>query len=335
MTTRCMARRAAAVACIVVATLARVSADAPTVLEIVQKVSQTSFTSYLDNSLYTHTGDDRGYGAQHDLARTSIYNSFLSFGLETSLSPFTYNSSTYSNVVGILRGTTLPNEYIVVGAHYDSVNNPGADDNASGCAGVLEAARAMSQYTFDRSIVFMGFDREEQGLVGSSAWASAHASWDIRGMVSLDMIAYNPSGGTHDTALIYGRAGSNPLKGALSSAVQTYGGINCTMLGQLDASDHAPFEWNGFQAALLIEGAVWSNPNYHKLSDTVDTPGYIDYDYGTRMTQGTVGWLASSATPVGRRGPDPVPECGTLVGLLLGSGWMGFVVVMRVVAGKQ
>lgn len=310
------------------------SADAPSVLDIVQGISQTSYTNYLQNDLYTRTGDNRGFGAEHDLARTSIYNSFASFGLQTTLHAFTYSSSTYYNVIGVLPGTTKPNEYLVLGAHYDSVNNPGADDNGSGTAGVLEAARALSGYTFEKTIIFAAFDREEQGLKGSTAWANEHAGWDIRGMVSIDMIAYNPSGASYDTALIYGRATSDPLKNALSSAVSTYGGINCSLLGQLDASDHAPFEWNGFQAALLIEGAVWTNPYYHQANDSVDTLNYIDYDYATRMTKGSAGWLASSAGPVGRRGPDPVPEFGTIFGLFGGSGSLLIMVIRRIRSDK-
>jgi Zn-dependent M28 family amino/carboxypeptidase len=302
-----VSRRWAIAAVVAVMAVCRAAADAPTVLDVVNQVAQSSYTSYLNNSLYTHTGDDRGYGTQHDLARTSIYNSFVSLGLETSLSPFTYSSSTYYNVAGILRGTTLPNEYIIVGAHYDSVGSPGADDNASGCAGVLEAARAMSQYTFQRSIVFMGFDREEQGLIGSSAWASAHAGWDIKGMVSLDMIAYNPAGPTHDTALMYGRTAA--IQNALAAALRDYSGITAAGAGPYDASDHAPFEWNGKPATLLIEGAVWSNPYYHQPSDSVDTLGYIEYDYATRMTRGTVAYLAAEAYYS--------PEPSTLVLLIL------------------
>lgn len=295
-------------------------AQAPTVGEIVASISQSSYTSYLQDYLYAHHGDNRGTGPQHDLARNNIQSFFQSFGLQTTLHPFIYNGTTYYNVIGVLQGTTRPNEYLVLGAHFDSANNPGADDNGSGTAGVLETARVLSQYTFERTIIFAAFDREEQGLKGSTAWVHDHSTWDIRGMVSLDMIAYNPTGATHDTALIYGRNSSNPLKAALSNAVSTYGAINCTILGQLDASDHAPFEWNGYQAALLIEGAVWSNPHYHRPTDSVDTLNYLDYDYATRMTKGSAGWLAASAVPVGRRDSQPVPEYGTWVGLAAGSG---------------
>ena len=164
------------------------------VLDIVNEVSVQSYTDFMQNSLYTHTGDDRGFGAEHDLARTNIVDAFTSYGLSTSLEGFAYSSQTYYNVVGVLPGTTRPNDIYIIGAHFDSVSNPGADDNASGTAGVLEAARVLTQYNFEATLVFIAFDREEQGLVGSNAYATSHSGDNILGMISLDMIAYNLNG---------------------------------------------------------------------------------------------------------------------------------------------
>jgi Zn-dependent M28 family amino/carboxypeptidase len=269
---------------------------AASVWDIVNSVSQTQYTSYLDNSLYTHTGDNRGLtGAQHDLAQTNIYNAFQEFGLLTTLDPFTYSGSTYNNVVGLKPGTVNPTSYYIVGAHYDSVNNPGADDNASGVAGVMEAARVLSQYQFANSLLFIAFDREEQGMKGSWAYANAHASDTILGMVSLDMISYNPAGVSHDQAWLYGTSTPNSVMTGLDEALLTYGGITGSFGGVSNNSDHAPFIAKGKSAALLIEYNVGSNPNYHKLTDSVDTANYIDYLYATNMTKGTVGWLGESA----------------------------------------
>jgi hypothetical protein len=82
--------------------------------------------------------------------------------------------------------------------------------------------------------------------------------------------------------------------------------------GDVPGSDHAPFEANGFQACLLIEGNIYNNGNYHQPSDTVDTAGYIDYAYATEMTRSTVGFLATEA------GLLSVPDSGGTL-LLLGS----------------
>jgi len=304
-------------------TCAVVETRAGFVSNIVNQVSQSTYRSYLDNLLYAHSGDNRGIGgAQHDLARTNIVSQFVSFGLQTSLDPFPYGGNTYYNVVGVLPGTSRASQYYIVGAHYDSVNNPGADDNASGVAGVLEAARVLSQYDFEASLVFIAFDREEQGLIGSQDYASEHWSDDIRGMISLDMIAYNHLAG--NTASIYGRAASLALKQALADAMATYGdGLTATIYGQLDASDHAPFEWQGFHAALLIEGGAWSNPYYHQPTDSVDTPGFIDYLFATRMTRSTVGYLATVAVLV----PEPATAA------LLGGGLVWLIVLRRTRCG--
>jgi autotransporter-associated beta strand protein len=272
------------------------AATGASIQDVVGLVSQSAYTDVLVNSLYTHAGNNRGYGAQHDLARTNIYNAFGGFGLNPVLSPFTYNSTTYYNVVATLPGTVNPSQVYIVGAHFDSVNNPGADDNGSGTAAVMELARILSRRRFDATIVFIGFDREEQGLKGSGAYAAAHASDDIRGMVSMDMIAYNPAGSHHDKAYIYGRTASNPIKNDLATAFAAYGnGISCEIGGDVPQSDHAPFEARGKQACLLIEHAVWDNPYYHQAADNIDTPNYIDYDYATKMTRGVAGWVATEA----------------------------------------
>lgn len=259
---------------------------------VVNSVSQTSYSGYLNSSLYTTTGSNRGYGAQHDLARTAIYNAFDSIGLETTLSPFIFNSATYNNVVGVWEGTTRPDDYYVVGAHYDSVNNPGADDNASGVAGVIEAARVLSHYRFEASLVFIAFDREEQGLLGSAAWAQQHAADNILGMISLDMIAYDPLDAGQ--ARIYSRSGAtNTVTVGLTNALNSYTNLTPVFSGAIWGSDHSSFAAQGFPAALLIEAS--SNPNYHTQLDSTSTAGYINYGYATNMTRGAVGYLATAA----------------------------------------
>jgi Zn-dependent M28 family amino/carboxypeptidase len=264
------------------------------VADIVNQVSLTTYRHFLDDDLYAHTGDDRGFGPQHDLARDNIYARFQSFGLVTALDPFSYNSSTYYNVIAMSLGTVRPNDIYVIGAHYDSVDNPGADDNASGVAGVLEAARVLSQYKFEATLVFAAFDREEEGLLGSSAYVQEHTGDNILGMVAMDMIACDTD--NVNTGLIFGHSSSDPLKSALGKALADYGGLTYTVLGPWDVSDHAPFEEAGFPAAFLIEGS--DNPYYHTDLDSVDMPNYIDYEFATQMTRGVVGWVSENAAAV-------------------------------------
>ncbi len=281
---------------------------------IASLVSETSYTSY-HGSLFTDNGSNRGLsGADHDPARDFIYNTFTSFGLNPCLDGFSYGGKTYYNVVGVLPCTTEADEVYVVGAHYDSANNPGADDDASGVAGVLETARVLSQFRFASTIVFAAFDREEQGLYGSWAYANAHSHDNIQGMISLDMIAWQ-SAAHPNTAFIYGGTApaSTDFDIALQIAFQTYGGgITATRMGANSNSDNYPFEKNGKAGALLIEGYPSSNPCYHKGCDSTDTGDYIDYDYATSMTRVTVGFLSDSATAV----PEPATAVLAGVGLL-------------------
>jgi VCBS repeat-containing protein len=267
---------------------------------LLDQISEASYTDIHQDLLYTHSGDNRGLnGPQHDLARNNIFNYFENLGLDTSLDPFTYNGGTYYNVVGVQPGTTRPDDIYILGAHYDSVNNPGADDNASGVAAVMEAARVLSAYEFDATLTFIAFDREEQGLKGSTAYANAHAADHILGMISFDMIAYNPAGANHDMLRIYdGDGADDPIMQEMLDAFNVLGygrGITAVDSGSISASDHAPFDQKGFEAVLLIEYGVWSNPYYHKTTDAVETPGYIDYTFATSVTAGGVGYIVSQS----------------------------------------
>ena len=103
------------------------------------------------------------------------------------------------NVVAIQRGTKYPNRYIIMSGDIDSrvsdpnnftSDSPGANDNASGMAGTLEAARVLSKYTFENSIVYLGLSGEEQGLYGGKGFAqfALEQNWDIIGVLNNDMI---------------------------------------------------------------------------------------------------------------------------------------------------
>ena len=302
-------------------------AGAATVSDVVNLVDRSSYTNYLNNDLYTHNGDTRVIGStQHNLAMANISSVFGGFGLSTTYNTGTFGGVGYSNVVGVLQGTTNPNDIYLVGGHYDSVAaGPGADDNASGTAGVLEAARVLSQFSFQATIVFVAFDSEEAGLIGSQGYMQSHSTDNILGMISMDMIAYNPTGVRHNYASIMGRPASNSVKQGLADAMALYGnGLIANQYGPLDGSDQAPFEWAGKPACLLIEDAISAgggNPYYHSASDSVDTANYIDYIYATNMTRSTVGYLANSA------GLIAVPEPGSLAAI--GGGLVWLVVVIR------
>ena len=103
------------------------------------------------------------------------------------------------NVVAIQKGTKYPNRYIIMTGDIDSRNSdtmdyegdaPGANDNATGMAGTIEAARVLSKYTFENSIIYLGLSGEEQGLFGGKGFAefAKKNNWEIIGVLNNDMI---------------------------------------------------------------------------------------------------------------------------------------------------
>ena len=284
-----------AVCALLVAASSALAQGTPKARYVVKFVDQQNYTHIHADTLYTHLGHNRGApsGPQHDPARENILTQFKAGYPDAFKHAFVKNSVTYYNVVAELTGTVRPTDIYIIGGHYDSANNPGADDDASGVAAVIEIADILSQWTADATIRFIAFDAEEKGLWGSDAYAGEHAGENIRGMISLDMIAYRGTAG--NKARVYGRSSSDSVKIPLAQACLDYGGITLTLGGQSDNSDHAPFEWRGKPACLLIEYSWTSNPNYHRPTDAVETPNYIDYPYAVALTKGTLGWLVDVA----------------------------------------
>ena len=126
-----------------------------------------------------------------------------------------YPEETGDNVIAIQWGMTKPEEFVICGAHYDSWNGdtadpdtvraPGADDNATGVAGIWETAHLLSQHKFDRSIIYANWCAEEIGLIGSAAYAKecAEKQMDIVGYFNLDMTGYLEEGTDIHIHLIY------------------------------------------------------------------------------------------------------------------------------------
>jgi predicted outer membrane repeat protein len=263
--------------------------------QIAAQIREETYRYFLDTQLFTRVGDNRGYdGPEHDLARDNIVAVFESYGLDVQLHAFDWYGDTYYNVVATQLGTVYPDAQYIVGAHYDSVSNPGADDNASGVTALLEVARILSVYETEYTVKYIAFDLEEEGLVGSEAYVDDHFADDIRGMISADMVAHDAGAYTVE---IYGRSTSASVKQALQAAINEYGnGVVALRRSQLDASDHAPFERAGFAACLLIEDQYWSNPCYHGNCDSTSVPGsYIAYEYASNIVRGVAGYLADNA----------------------------------------
>ncbi|OJH40628.1 M28 family metallopeptidase [Cystobacter ferrugineus] len=205
------------------------------------------------------------------------------------------------NVVAEKRGTRIPDEVVLVGAHYDAFY-AGADDNSTGVAAVLELARVLSAHSFERTVRFVGFDLEELGLVGSTRYVNEQVK-DEKVVVALilDSIGYrNTAPGSQqsvpplafpsaaDFILATTNAHSSRHADELWALNQRLGltrmmtigapdNGNGPATGDLMRSDHAPFWLAGKPAIFLGDTADLRNPHYHQPTDTLDTldPGFV------------------------------------------------------------
>ena len=134
-------------------------------------------------------------GEQHLYdVRDSISDLFAYHGYNVSTQEFEHLNRTATNVIGRKQGLGSERHTIIMDAHYDAEKTaPGADDNGSGVVGFLEAARVLAPYTFEKSLEFIGFDQEEEGLLGSITYAFLGGIEDwkrIDGVLNYEMIGY-------------------------------------------------------------------------------------------------------------------------------------------------
>jgi hypothetical protein len=240
-----------------------------------------------------------------EAAGDAIYGTFAALGLDdVHFESFTFSGGYASrNVVAQKTGRTYPADIYIICAHYDSTSPsrltlaPGADDNASGTAAVLEAARALASHDFDFTVRVIAFSAEEWGLYGSKAYAAAAraAQQRILGVINLDMIAYADAM-PEDLSLIV-NGGSGWLADLFLAAGANYGPVAGakTVDPSIIYSDHSPFWDHGYPALLAIEDYPLHNPYYHQTSDTLDK---LNMDFFTASTRAAAGLLAELAQPV-------------------------------------
>lgn len=239
---------------------------------------------------------------------------------ELTVSYFNYSMSgdpDHRNVIAEQPGSTQPSCVYILSAHLDDTVQggnpynyaPGADDNASGSVAVLTAADILSQYTFTCTLRYVLFTGEEQGMYGSAAYADyvSGQGEDLRGVLNLDMIAYNSD--TNPVIELHTRhsgttGGSADLVLAQQwvNVVSTYALPLMTEIVK-DAepySDHASFWGNGYPAVLGIEDYDDFNPYYHKNTDVVAN---CDMDYYTAIVKSALASAAHLAGPLGVASP--------------------------------
>jgi Peptidase family M28 len=243
------------------------------------------------NAVLSLSGFNRNtFNEELNQAHDWIFGQFAALGLNTQSFEYAIGANvcpgsqalTRRNPIGVKLGVSRPNEWIVIGAHYDSRNinrcegagvQPGANDNASGCAGVLELAAAFQDVQTERTLVFTCFSGEEQGLLGSNQYVnSLIASGDIgkvKLMVNLDMLGHDPE--FIQKARIETLVGAQNLYPIFANAAQLYAPELTLIQATTTAaySDHWYFLQAGVPAIFTWEDGAAIYPQYHTELDTL------------------------------------------------------------------
>ena len=242
-------------------------------------------------------------------------------GLEVEQQPF-YANTWYGsgqaapNVIGIQRGTLYPNTYVVCGSHFDSFsysgNCPGADDNATGVASVLESARILTQYEFEYSIIYCAFGCEEMGLYGSEAYAARcqQQEMDIIGYFNNDMNGYLWGDVIH-IHCIYPNSVA-PIGDYYMNIGSIYFPEMPVEHKNLDYgdSDHTSFNNHGYMGIYPFEDIDHDSPYIHTSNDLIG-PSVTSFEMSQRYCQMNIGCLTEIANPIGE---TPVVECNPVTG---------------------
>ncbi len=250
---------------------------------LITLISQDSLESYLKRlEAFTHrlAGTDSNYAA-----RDWIASKFRSFGYDSVYLDSFEGRQLWNrvpvpcfNVVAYKRGLVYPDQQIIIGGHFDAVPNcPGADDNASGTAAVLEIARVVRDMDLPMTFIFIAFDSEESWMWGSYHYVDSAVARgdDIVLMVNPDMIAHLTN--DHQANLYYGV--EDAYARLWDELANRYVDIDGILRGST-ASDHLPFQEAGYDVIFVQEREF--SFNYH---DPTDSSTYLNFEYMTRMVQ--------------------------------------------------
>lgn len=255
-----------------------------------------------DRNPYDHF-EELGKAAQH------IYNEFSKAGLRVWEESFQWEGEKYHNIVAEKRGLESPDRIFILGAHYDTVpGSPGADDNASAVAILLEVARNIQKVNLGSTIRLIAFSLEEYGFIGSTYYAerARREGEKVTGMISLEMVGFTHSKQNYphyinpkyypnvgDFIGIIGNEGSKALLEKVYRSFRRYVPQlpselllvpgNGDGMEEVRLSDHSPFWDQGFPALMITDTAFLRNPNYHLSSDTIET---LDFEFMRKVAVG-------------------------------------------------
>ena len=241
-------------------------------------------------------------------ARDWLYDKFVSFGIDSVWLQYYIVDSAAWNVVATVPGTTQPDRVMVVGGHYDSIVQgsgtnpyvwaPGADDNGSGTVAALEMARIIAQHLLPLTVMFVPFDQEEQGLIGSYYFASYlhNLGTNVELMINSDMIGHSVD--PDPDVMVYGDPNIMGYVNTMVNMANTYTGLRPVYGGQEISSDNYSFYQWGYNALCALEGD-FNYSGWHTNYDIVDSLNYPYMTEVVKMCLATLVYVSHSPSQVG------------------------------------
>jgi aminopeptidase YwaD len=267
----------------------------------------------LRRSLEVNVGERNPFHGQRHLTAVEsfIEKELENYGLKVESDYFSYRGKTFRNIVG-RQGDQRGGSLTILGAHFDSVQGtPGADDNASGVAVLLEAARLLARVRVGSQVLFCAFNLEELNMIGSGYFAKKLKSGGAKvdAMISLEMVGYTdsrPGSQKYPFGLkafypdrgdfigVIGNWNSSLLLRRFTRQMRQVRGLpvetlsvpgNGGLIPAVRLSDHAPFWDAGYPALMITDTSFFRNPHYHGSTDTLET---LNLDFMAKVCEGVI-----------------------------------------------
>lgn len=292
----------------------------PEIKALTDQVSQEElFRSVSD---LTNFGTRYLYAPNRDQVSQWVFDRFVSCNYvpdtEVEFQPYPLSIFPQKNVLCTHPGSS--ENIVLVCAHYDSLSQkpqksaPGADDNASGVAALLEVARILQRVKLKKNVLFIAFAGEELQLSGANHCADVadENDWPIDVVINLDMIGFNPPDQIERVVVEFDKSHNphNNQKSLEYSGVMTLAALTYTPLkvahSDIFNSDYVPFEKKAFPCIGAYN--FYTNPDKHKMADTIDKVNFPHLTEVTKMVLATVAKIAEIEPA------PPIPENGHVPG---------------------
>jgi Zn-dependent M28 family amino/carboxypeptidase len=275
--------------------------------KMMENITIEQLRSHVQNIHFDRNPNDR-YRELEQVAEY-IHGNFETYGLQVTRERFQWEGVEVCNIIGEKRGEISPEKVVILGAHYDSVpGSPGADDNASAVAVLLEVAKYVSSVSLGTTVRVIAFTLEEYGYLGSiyHAKKAKEEGTKIEGMIALEMVGFTaptqnypfyidprfyPSVGDF-IGVVANKKSTALLEKVRSSLKKNIPHLpvefltvpgNGEGLEEVRLSDHSPFWDQGFPALLVTDTSFLRNPNYHLPTDTIET---LDFEFMQKVAVG-------------------------------------------------